>query len=178
MDYPVIGRLVEGIAVGAIGGIMAAAVWALIVWKYSCVQEGNITRTLTEGITFEGYGGINRSPYLRINNFNPFPLVVCGVMLEFSDWDEKYYVQRVEREIGADDESVDTTIELLPGQWSKWVFTPGIDIPDTVNNLTSCTVYIKYPTRVSPDNYLEYTVRGEALRTLQDQVRSNKRNSN
>ena len=176
MSYPVIGRILEGIAVGAIGGIAAAAVWAVIVWKYSYIQEENITHALTEGITFEGYGGIHRSPYLRINNFNPFPLVLCGVKLEFSDWEEKYYIQRVQREIGGDEEPFVTPIELLPGQWSKWVFTPGIDIPDTVNNLTSCTVYIKYPTKVSPDNFLEYTVRGETFTTLQDQVRSNKRN--
>lgn len=169
-------QVAEGVVVGAIGGLVAAAVWAVVVWLYSFGKEYYLTQALTKGIVFDGYGGIHRSPYLLINNINAFPISVCGVRLEFSDWNEKYFIQRIERKVGEEEEVGGATVDLLPGQWSKWVFTPGVDIPDTVNNLTSCTVIIKYPSKVSADNYLEYSVHGETFITLQDQVRSNKRN--
>ena len=65
---------------------------------------------------------------------------------------------------------------LLPGRWVQWVFTPGIDIPESVNTLETCTVFIKFPTRLSADNYLAYELRGEVLDILRDQIRANKRN--
>lgn len=65
---------------------------------------------------------------------------------------------------------------LLPGQWVKWVFTSGVDISDQVNNLKSCSIFIKYPTHISTENHLTYKVRGELLNILKEQVKSNKRN--
>lgn len=178
MPNVLVGRIAEGIVIGIVAGVISAAVWAGVVWIYNHRQAQILTSSLTKSIAFDGYQSIHRSPYLRVDNHNPFPITVYGVRLEFADWAEDYYINRQERDLSDAFGEVREVYPLLPGQWVKWVFTPGVDIPESVNELTECTVYIKYPTRLSSENYLPYKVKGEILEILKDQVRSNKRNWN